>query len=592
LLVLLLAATVIFLIAPFQVKGDVIEGERTFSSTAQDAQLSYIGPFVSAWGVYHASWLDSAAQEMYVGYETVGASYNIARSAVLFDTTGIPAGATVTGAVLSLYVVTDGSTVDFNVTLQGTGIYPHSPVQTVDYYRGWYGTGSYGSRATGDGLSAGSFWNITLNSAGLAQIDTGGLTRFLLRSSLDVSGTGAANPAYITVASRDKGESYAAKLIVTYEVGTEAQFNYYFYGPYTDGGSVYNGSVSAVLYQSYNSTISFTLTGDGSTPDNYTVQLEQQATAIVWNVSSTYNYSRSISFTSTSHTETIYLCIPSSDLPYYLYSFTVNDLAGLSQGFLESQLYIAGSMRVVERQRLDMINAAPFYMGWSTVYKMRITSDQGVIDMGEFTALAETTPTLIIAAGSIPYESDTLNATASATRVNATYIRAAYVDGSQKTVSVTVNFEVKNSSNLYETVYSTTSISQALTVNWYDAVDGTNYRVSILAEQQDETTKTWRFMCYALTPEDSNIWGPLAILGSFPIPPQYLVGVAIVVAVILSFSFVHISAAAWFGWVAAVVLTIFGWLPYNTESQVVLGFAAVIAALITIAEFKKHEREM
>lgn len=573
-----------------EAKADIL-GERTFSSTASDAQISYYATnFTEAWDAYAASWVDGAGQLMIGGVEYAGGMWNIARTSLYFSTLDIPDEATVTSAVLSLYIQQDNSTTDFDVAVQGTGTYPHEPVTAADYYRGWYGTDNLGSRSTGDGISEGAYWNITLNAAGLALISKSGTTRFLLRSSSDINGTAPSTMENIWIAARDKGEAYAARLYVSYTVASGNAYNYYFFGPYEDDGDVFNGTVHVKLSPNYNTTIEFDLVGDGVTPASATYSLEQQAILMVWNISDTGNFTRVRYFTS-DYTETIYVFVPDPNLPFYLYGFVINDFVGVENGFLESRVYVGGTTRVVERQPINTINAAPFYMSWSKVYEMRVVADQGVVSVGSFTALAETNPTVIIPAGAFPQPFVGLEVLVNAIRPNSTAIQVNYTDSSEGTYWTRVYIKHRLTSGAYTTDYYENTTSNTYLLTWAEADEETDYLIQVQAYRG--TVEDWSFFA-PYRRNQTNTWEGLNLLGvALPVETQYIPAVVLIFAAALSFSYWHISAGAWIAWVTTAVCFLFGWLPYNeVTTTVVMGLGAVIAAGITIGEFKKGERSL
>lgn len=574
-----------------EVKAD-ITGSRTFFSTSADAQLSYLTTdWATGWNAYYATWDDAAGQLLVGGVEYGSGQWNIARSCLYFTTVDVPADATITAATLSLYVETDNSVNDFNVTIQGTSLYPHSPAQASDYYRGWYGSTSLGSRSTGDGLSAQAFWNVSLNAAGLALINREGTSRFIIRNQNDIDGTAPSSNEWIYVSARDRGESYAAKLIVEYTVPSSDAYNYYFQGPYDDSGNLIEGTVHVVVTPSYNTPIEFDLTSDGLTADTETVSLEQQAILATWNITTAGNYTR-VHYFNADTTETIYVCVPDPNLPFNLYSFTVNDFVGVTSGHLESTLYIDGATRVIERQQINTIGPAPFYMTWSKVYDMRVVADQGTVGLGSFTALTDTSPTAIIPAGAFPHAFEGLDVLVTASRTNATTIQVSYADSQEATYWVRVYIKHRLSNGDYYTDYYENSTDNSYSLTWQGGANFTDYLVQVQAFRGN-ATKDWSFLApYQRGP--SSLWGGLNLLGDgLPIEAQYIPAVVLIFAAALAFSFWHISAGAWIAWVTAVVCTLFNWLPTDPVSTpITLGIGAVICAGITIGEFKKGERTL
>lgn len=532
-----------------------------------------------------------------IGY---GIIYNVARDALFFDTSDLPTSPNITSAILSVYVSIDTSDTDFNVTVQGTGTYPHSPAVAGDFFKDWYGTTNGGSRNTGDGLSAGAYWNITLSAAGINMINDAGTTRFLLRSQEDINGDPPTAQEWIQIAARDMGESYAPKLYVFYETGGgeggSGDFYYYFNGPYEDDGNVLtDGTAHCVLYPTANTTIEFDLTAVGSTPDTYSLQLEQQAVLMLWNISASGNYTRVRYFTD-DNTETIYVAVPDQDLPFSLYSFTVNDFDGVTDGYLESLTWIGGATRVIERQPLNTINACPFYMGWSHAYNMRVVCDEGTLDLGVFTALTTTDQAIIIPYGAFPEAGTGLTIEVDAERYNATAIQASYSDDEDETVWLYIKIEHRQAlSGEWFTSYSAnTTAAASYSLLWAQGDNQTDYLVTFQAYRGGQVL-SWVFSC-PYTRGTTNIWAPLANLGNFSgttLTLEYIPAVLLIVCALLAFSYYNLVAGIWIAWAVACLCSLLGWLPVDpTVTPVILGFAAVINAGITIGEFKKTERDM
>jgi hypothetical protein len=143
---------------------------------------------------------------------------SIYRGYLLFNTI-VPSTSSLESAKLCLYKNADFSTNDFTLTIQnGQPTYPHNPLQTGDYWKGYYS-------GNGGGLNTTSFvngWNnITLSN--LTWVNRNGLTKLALRSNKDISGTPPSTNEYVTIFSGNAASQYQPKLIVSYRNQSKIQ---------------------------------------------------------------------------------------------------------------------------------------------------------------------------------------------------------------------------------------------------------------------------------------------------------------------------------------------------------------------------------
>jgi hypothetical protein len=512
--------------------------------------------------------------------------YDLWRSFVFFDTSAIPDLATIDTAILGLYVETDSSTTNFNVTIQdGTPTYPHDPVTKADYYYIRY-SGNGGNRSTST-ISGAGYWNITLSTDGEGWISKTGQTKFALRSSEDIADSAPSNDEYVAFYAREQGTSYAPRLYVTYTVDTDDVFSYTVLGPYVDTptDTVFNGVCNVTVYPSYNETFSFLLDGSGG-EDSEIFVYEQQPVFMAWNISDSVNYTRRIYFTD-EVTEEFYIFVPSPDLPFYLYTFTITDFYGMTNAFLETRLYLSAQNEVVERQLLDSVNPFPYYLQWAIKYNLRVVCDEGSLDVGSFTPLTETSQNIVIARDAFPISYYGFNATVNAGRMNATYIQMNYTDNAELTEWIYTEITHLDGQT-YTTDYTDNATASTVQINWYSALETIDYLVTVTA-LRDESLISFTFSC-STTQEEVNPFAPLDELGdNFPIQPRYIVGFGIVLACAGIFSYAHIVAGAFSIAITSAFLTAIGWL---NLSWVLLALAFAISVLISIAWFKSREREI
>lgn len=154
--------------------------------------------------------------------------YVIARTIYLFDTSGLPDGATITATTLSLYGV---GKVDQLSIAPDINIYSSNPASNIALEAGDYeaGVDKFGSVAFCDTpityanwKTTDPYWNdFVFNATGLAAISKTGVSKFGARNAnYDVSGTIPAYSSwkysYFRAYFSEKGTGYKPKLTVTY----------------------------------------------------------------------------------------------------------------------------------------------------------------------------------------------------------------------------------------------------------------------------------------------------------------------------------------------------------------------------------------
>ncbi len=193
--------------------------EATFYSTTADGQVwgsntSYITAHVAATSV--ADFYDTLS----IGQSNVSRIYSIYRSAVFFDTSSLPDDVYITSATLSLFGFVDDSDTDFDITVvDGSSLIPPLALSDYGLLRGQTISGGVFNTA---GFSMSGYNDIQLNAAGMGWISKTGMTKFGLRSSLDIDiddPTGRENVAVIS-SEFVEGEAYSPRLVVTYAYPT------------------------------------------------------------------------------------------------------------------------------------------------------------------------------------------------------------------------------------------------------------------------------------------------------------------------------------------------------------------------------------
>lgn len=497
--------------------------------------------------------------------------YTIYRVYVYFDSSIIPNDATITSAKLRLYLDSDITTDDFNITIQnGQPTYPTIPLTGSDFNRIYYsGDGGQINTTT---LGAG-YNNITVSSTGLTWISQTGTTKLCLRDSKDIGNTAPTTDEYAVFYAAEKGAGYLPILEVTY---TATTYTYNLQGAFNEQGTrstVSGGAINVTIFRETEAPETVEL--DGS----YEFEAETSNTVMEFDLG--YNESRFYYLYQTY--EEIYVIRP--DDPYYIYYFTILDYAGLEWGYLESMINMNGTDRVVERQTINIVNNIPFTFTWGTSYTMRLVCNLGSYVYGDYVAGATSSFTVSVTSDMFPIaRTDIGDLTVSAIRMNYSWIQVIYFDSNSTTNWVNFTFyEYGNSTFFFS--YNTTSNS--VTYNWYDGISTMDYYVIIEADHSTLGTKYWTFTCPAPTTGYGNPFTEgLSLLGDFPFELDQLPAVLIIVTIMLVFSWWN----APMGIIATVLVAfILAWIGWFDVGWIWLTTSGSIAFILALAMKKDRE---
>lgn len=153
-----------------------------------------------------------------VGQTLVGGIvYIVSRLYFGFDTSTIPAGATITGATVYFCADADSSTTDFLIKVYRYAWSSALCSSTEANYDGAYGgsaTLEGTLRDTASGWTSGTYYSLAVDPAG---INTSGFTRYTLVSAEDVNNSAPTGPEQVSVRMADyAGTSSDPYIEVTY----------------------------------------------------------------------------------------------------------------------------------------------------------------------------------------------------------------------------------------------------------------------------------------------------------------------------------------------------------------------------------------
>lgn len=159
----------------------------TYVSTASDGDIwLWDYDYEAAWGAVEGMYIGDEFTTFKIGQYLEEGAFTIYRAFLFFDTSSIGAGATVTGAALSLYLAEDQSDADFDIVITRSiapELAPHDPLENGDYSVEW-GYDDIGGFIGTEGLAQGEYFDIDLDELGW--ISKAGTTVLVLRSDLDI----------------------------------------------------------------------------------------------------------------------------------------------------------------------------------------------------------------------------------------------------------------------------------------------------------------------------------------------------------------------------------------------------------------------
>jgi hypothetical protein len=158
---------------------------------------------------------DATLAQLPVGQRFSSPNHICYEQFISWDTSSIPAGATVTLATISLYVQLDQSDTDFTIEVR-----PYdwsTTVTTADWIAGasLSGLTLLASKGTA-GISTVAYTALTSEAALLSAIVTGGTTRVVVDSSRHVAGNQPSALERVYFYMNEKGAGYQPKLYVEY----------------------------------------------------------------------------------------------------------------------------------------------------------------------------------------------------------------------------------------------------------------------------------------------------------------------------------------------------------------------------------------
>jgi hypothetical protein len=567
-LFLLLVALIIIGALPQNSHGSSTTITRTFSSLAEDGYIeANNATYSTAWNAMNGNGISSTSTDIYCGqmHGYFGVNFWILPSFLYFDTSLVPIGATVTNATLSLNIFSSAPALNFNVTVQsGEPNFPHKPMILSDYFHGLY-FGNGGQRSTST-ISGSGYWNITLNTQGKTMIEPSGITKLCLRSDKDISETPPLYTAeFIKFYSYEEGQDYSPRLYVTY---TTSGYSVFLHGAFSEEG-VRDGAINVTYNNLVNSSVTFSLNGD--------LTISSEATTGILHFAVTSDVSRTYYINQRS--EDIYVFKPEGQLVTDY--FTIYDLVGVHNGYLESLINVNGTKRVVECWKI-LQGTMPFVFQVGSAYTMELICDEGTYIYGDYiaTGTSQSYPLTVTNAMFPPrivstYKYVRIYASRTFGDHNIGEIAVHYQDLLNETESVSMRLSYLNGS----VVASFTQTGSNWTYIFSNVANNVDYIFDATVSHYQIGTMQWRQLLYH---QFAGTQSPFSLdfFGTWPIISSYIVPLFLILLLAGTFSTLNRELAAFVAVVAAIFFSAMQWLPLPAGALVAAVSFVILLALL------------
>lgn len=352
----------------------------------------------------------------------------------------------------------------------------------------------------------------------------------------------------------------------TMPIKVHAAYSFTFYGAYYDNGT-FAGAVNCTLWRIDQQPENFELNG------SYTTSADQLPAIL--QVHLPYNETRTIYLIEAG---SYYIFVP-EEANTYTYYFQILDFVGVTEeGYIETWLNVNGTLRLIERQTLALMNDIPFQMSWSYSYNIAVYhADYGRGWVGTFIAKSKSTHLIGITEDVFPSSiPSTAGITRSCIRYNGTWVQFYYTDTENNTNWVYFAvYPIGSSTPIVS--YNTTS--EPVSWNYYDLDPSSSYIGKIQIDHNIFGDKSWSWVLAATETYADNPFVILDDLGTFAFPLRYLPPVLLVLAVFLCFTWWNLPMGIIIGYLFAALFTFLGWLPITWDWLLISGSISFIIAI-------------
>ena len=371
--------------------------------------------------------------------------------------------------------------------------------------------------------------------------------------------------------------------IVIREVASKVEvhwrtFVYTFHGPYDEEDGTYWGPVDVRVYSFYGESQTFNL---NSTSSPYQLNMTYQPLCFAFQ----FPLERRIY---PIQQEADYWVLGNNSISY-IYSLTVKDLGNFIDDatYMEACRYINGTLRVVERRPVDVVNPVTLTLQYMSPYRIILRSkNKDQIHIIDITADDEVEKILVISGidftdkVKLAYKYIRIEAF----RETATKIKINYEDTMQKTISAYFEIEFMNGTEAWNGTLTADSGS----LTWTEADAETDYRVKATIDHEVLHGSYLEYETYVPAVAASGFPFDLSALGTFPIPSHNVFPMLLIVFVACCFS----ALTAGVGIVITVIMAgIFQYIGLMEIPSTAITLAISLAILFSVAQAKRRRAD-
>lgn len=561
-----LVVSIFFVVMPIPETKASYSYTHTFYSTGYDGEiLKSATTYLASHNATLGASIDSTSADIQIGQKYLAGTYYIYRGFLYFDTSPIPDDAIVTAANVSLNC-SNIETNYFNLVVQdGQPLYPHTPLTLADFYSEHYS--GMGGNVSTSSLIANDYVNLTLSSTGLEWINLEDVTELAFLSDQDINYTSPVNDATINIYSVEQGQNGGPILYITYSMDYRYTLN--IHGAFNEDGSNNLDGLNCSVTRPNQVSDVFLINGTHTT-------YAQTDTRLLISIDVGGNLTRVYYLRYNQWYEDVYIFYP--DEFFATYYITLLDTIGIQNGYLESILNVNGTDRVIERQRVDVVNEIPFVLSWGTSYRFRLICDRGTYIWESLIAGVDTSIAFTVTPLTFPAEATKIeNITMSAERTNGLTIDFTYVDSEELTNWVYIAI-YEYATNSLE--YSTNNTGNSHSITWDSAIPSYDYTVYVEINHIEEGILSWQFSCSSEITGD-NPWD-FSWMGDWgPFDSTQLIGAFLVLCVFGVFSRGSVDIGIMATLLTAGLLNLLGWLQIPWDYFTII-FAIGILVVVSL----------